>query len=103
MVGVNDFVIKEPPMAGLHKLDARLETARAQAVQSYRAERDSDETRGRTLRQALAALKTAAEREASSENNPHGRHPARRQSPGHLGEIADTLRGVFGEFDNHPG
>ena len=103
VVGVNDFVIKEPPMAGLHKLDARLETARAQAVQSYRAERDSDETRGRTLRQALAALKTAAEREASSENNLMVAilHAVKAQAT--LGEIADTLRGVFGEFDNHPG
>jgi methylmalonyl-CoA mutase N-terminal domain/subunit len=102
VVGVNDFIIKEPPLAGLHKLDARLEMARAQAVVNYRTERDRDETRARAVRGALAALKSSAGAEASGDNNLMAGILQAVKAQATLGEIADTLRAVFGEYDHQP-
>ena len=98
VVGVNDFVIKEPPMQGLHKLDPRLETERAQTVQSYRARRDRE--RGADVHAALSALKQAAQGPQSSDNNLMVAILRAVKTEATLGEIADTLRAVFGEFDH---
>lgn len=98
VVGVNDFVIKEPPMQGLHKLDPQLEIERVQSLQRFRAQRDRD--RGSETQGTLAALRQAAQSEPSSENNLMVAILRAVKADATLGEIADILRSVFGEYDH---
>ena len=103
VVGVNDFVIKEPPMHGLHKLDPRLEQSRSQHIAAARSARDADAARGRDVRQALDALRQAAGAQATGDNNLMVAILRAVKADATLGEIADVLRNVFGEYDHTHG
>ena len=101
VVGVNDYVLsKEEDEAPrrLHHLDPKLESARSAEVQAYRASRDA-----RVTSEALGHLDKAARAEPGSgdESNLVAATLIAVKAGATLGEIADTLRRNFGEYD-HP-
>lgn len=101
VVGVNDYVLsKEEDEAPrrLHHLDPQLESARSAEVQAYRASRDA-----RIANEALCHLDKAARAEPGSgdESNLVAATLIAVKAGATLGEIADTLRRNFGEYD-HP-
>ena len=89
VVGVNDFVVDEPPLTKIHKVDPALEREQAERVRALRARRDPAAARA-----ALGALGAAAR---GTENLlPRILDCVRAFST--VGEIADTLREVFGDY-----
>jgi methylmalonyl-CoA mutase N-terminal domain/subunit len=88
IVGVNDFVVDEPPPAGLHKLDPRLAEAQAARVVDLKRARDPQ-----AAAEALRALGAAAR--ASDNLMPRILGAVRARAT--VGEISDALRAIFGE------
>jgi methylmalonyl-CoA mutase N-terminal domain/subunit len=88
VVGVNEFVVAEPPPPGLLKVSPALEREQAERMGALRARRDRAVAEG-----ALSAL----ERTARGTGNlmPPILDAVRASCT--VGEISDTLRGVFGE------
>jgi len=87
VVGVNDFVVDEPPPENLFQLDPRLVESLAERLDNVRKARDAD---------VASRARDAVERAARGRDNllppildAVGAHVT-------LGEICDTLRGVFG-------
>ncbi|MCS6914404.1 MAG: methylmalonyl-CoA mutase family protein [Myxococcales bacterium] len=97
VVGVNEFREESgaasPPR--LHHLDPHLEATRVQQVRAFRAGRDAARTHA-----ALSALTEAARRPPSGDNNlvVYILHAVNARAT--VGEIADAMRVVFGEYDN---
>jgi methylmalonyl-CoA mutase N-terminal domain/subunit len=91
VVGVNRFQIAEDTPIPTLKIDPATEEAQRQRVQQVRTERNAD-----------AAMKALAEVEkaARSGENLMPRIIAAVESYATLGEIADAMRRVFGEFQN---
>lgn len=89
VVGVNEYVETEPPGGELLRVDAALERAQVARLQAFRAARNDGEVRG-----ALARLQDAA----SGSANTMPCVLAAVQAHATLGEVADTLRGVFGVY-----
>jgi methylmalonyl-CoA mutase N-terminal domain/subunit len=87
VVGVNEFVMDEPPPANLFQVDAAVGQALAERLAVLRRTRD-----GSTAARALEAV----DRAARGRDNllPHILTAVRAQVT--LGEICDTLRKVFG-------
>ncbi len=89
IVGVNHFTNEEPPFEDLLRIDESAQKLQIERLKTYREERDQSQTD-----QALEALKAAAR---GSENlMPRIIHALK--SCATLGEICDTLREVFGEY-----
>jgi methylmalonyl-CoA mutase N-terminal domain/subunit len=89
VVGVNRYTAAEPDRVEVFSLDPALERAQAERVRTVRARRDPE-----AWRAALAAVATAA---ATTDNLvPH--IIAAVEARATVGEIADTLRNVFGEY-----
>jgi methylmalonyl-CoA mutase N-terminal domain/subunit len=89
IVGVNDFVAEEPRTIPTLRIDPQIERSQIARVQSLRSKRDNAKTqsalaelqrRARTSENLLPAILTAVESLAT------------------VGEISDTLRHVFGEY-----
>jgi methylmalonyl-CoA mutase N-terminal domain/subunit len=93
VVGVNEFVMKEPPPKGLLKLSPEAELLRVQEIRSFRAARDEQKTH-----MALRALEQKASRPSAGDNNLLAATLDAVKANATLGEIADTLRNVFGEY-----
>lgn len=93
MVGVNDFVIAEPAVKGLHHLDPQAEADRVAEVRAYRQVREEQ-----TTREALSALTDKASRPSDGENNLTAAILTAVKAQATVGEIADALRQVFGEY-----
>jgi methylmalonyl-CoA mutase N-terminal domain/subunit len=90
VVGVNQFTTEEtggPPR--FMKVDPALERARVEEIRAWRAKRAAA-----PVEEALRALKTAAQGEA----NLVPPTLAAVRAAATLGEVSDTLRGVFGEY-----
>jgi methylmalonyl-CoA mutase N-terminal domain/subunit len=87
VVGVNEFVMDEPPPANLFQVDASVGQALAERLAILRRTRDGS---------AAARALEAVDRAARGRDNllPHILSAVRAQVT--LGEICDTLRGVFG-------
>ena len=87
VVGVNEFVMDEPPPANLFQVDAAVGQALAERLAVLRRTRDSS---------AAARALEAVDRAARGRDNllPHILTAVRAQVT--LGEICDTLRKVFG-------
>jgi methylmalonyl-CoA mutase N-terminal domain/subunit len=87
VVGVNEFVMDEPPPANLFQVDAAVGQALAEGLAVLRRTRDSS---------AAARALEAVDRAARGRDNllPHILTAVRAQVT--LGEICDTLRKVFG-------
>lgn len=93
VVGVNDFVVEEPPHKGLLKISPDAELLRVQQVQAVRAARDSQKTH-----EALRVLKQKASRPPAGDNNLLSATLDAVRQQATVGEIADALREVFGVY-----
>ncbi len=91
VVGVNKFQIAEDTPIPTLKIDPATEEAQKQRVQAVRAERNAD-----VAANALAAVENAAK----SGENLMPRIIAAVESYATLGEIADAMRRVFGEYQD---
>ncbi len=89
IVGVNEFVVEEPPVGSLFRVDERVRDDQAGRLRALRAKRDATavqnalqslEDAARGLENLMPALITAVEAYAT------------------LGEISDVLRKVWGEY-----
>ncbi len=89
VVGVNKFVTPEPPREDVFRVDPRLEEEQVARVRAVRAGRSETEWRA-----AVAAVEDAAR----TEKNLLPPIIAAVEKHATLGEIADTLRAVFGEY-----
>ena len=98
VVGVNDFVIKEPPPRGLHHLDPAGEAHRLAEVAAWRAARDPQATA-----EALRALDRAASTPPRGDNNLVQAILVAVRAGATVGEVADTLRKIYGEYDHQHG
>jgi methylmalonyl-CoA mutase N-terminal domain/subunit len=89
VVGINRYSSDEPDRIEVFSLDADLERAQARRVQAVRAHRDA------------AQWKAALDAVAAAAHGPDNLVPpivAAVEASATVGEIADTLRGVFGEY-----
>jgi len=89
IVGVNKFTIEEEPLKDIFTVDDSIREKQIQKINQVKAERDNEKV--------LMLLKKLEET-AKSDNNLM---PVILESVEHyatLGEVADVLRGVFGEF-----
>ena len=89
VVGVNKFTAKAEAMGEILRVDPKVREERIGELEALRAKRDNA-----AVEKHLAALKAAAE---SGENLMPGFLACVREYAT-LGEICDTLRGVFGEY-----
>lgn len=89
VVGVNGFVEAEAPVEGLLRVDRALEAAQVARLRAFKADRSAD-----AVRDTLDALQQAAAGTA----NTMPLVLAAVEAKATLGEIADTLRGVFGVY-----
>jgi methylmalonyl-CoA mutase, N-terminal domain len=89
VVGVNRFGADQPPAFDVFALDPDVERRQIDKVQALRRDRDDA-----ACREALAAVVTAAQ----GRDNLVPPIIAAVEAKATVGEIADTMRGVFGEF-----
>jgi methylmalonyl-CoA mutase N-terminal domain/subunit len=88
IVGVNKFVVEEPPPTGLLKVKEAVEIAQKKSLAEMKAGRNNGQVKA-----TLAALETAAK--GADNLMPH--ILAAVKSYATLGEIADVFREVFGK------
>ena len=93
VVGVNDFVIKEEPPKGLHHLDPQAEQDRIAEVRAFRKARDEQQTQA-----ALQSLSRKAGQASDGQNNLVVAILDAVKAQATVGEVADALRQVFGEY-----
>ena len=92
IVGVNQFVTEAEPAFETMRVDPRLEEQQVERVRAFRASRAQDATE-----RALSQLKRAA---GGTQNMvPHIVSAVKARAT--LGEIANSLREVFGEHGHH--
>jgi methylmalonyl-CoA mutase, N-terminal domain len=89
VVGVNEFVAEEPREIPTFRIDANVERAQVERLKALRSKRDSIRVNA-----ALTELK----RRAALTENLVPAILAAVEAYATLGEISDTLRGVFGEY-----
>ncbi len=89
IVGVNDFQMDEAAPTDLMKIDEEVEREQRERLTAFKASRSTSDVDA-----ARASLKQAAE--GSDNLMPHILHAVKNKVT--LGEISDTLRGVFGEY-----
>jgi methylmalonyl-CoA mutase N-terminal domain/subunit len=89
VVGVNDFVAEEERTIPTLRIDAEIERTQVARLNALRAKRDSARTKS-----ALGEL----ERRATTKENLLPAILAAVQAYATVGEISDTLRRVFGEY-----
>ncbi len=89
IVGQNKFTIQEPPYDDLLQIDDSVRNEQIKAIEKLKSERNNE-----AVSQALAELKKAAE--GNDNLMPHIIRCVEVYST--LGEIADTMRKVFGEY-----
>jgi methylmalonyl-CoA mutase N-terminal domain/subunit len=98
VVGVNEFVVKEPPPKGLHHQDPQSEARRVAEVAAFRAARDPQATA-----EALRALERDASTPARGDNNLVQAILRAVRIGATVGEVADSLRKIYGEYDHQHG
>ncbi|HXP22722.1 MAG TPA: methylmalonyl-CoA mutase family protein, partial [Candidatus Sulfotelmatobacter sp.] len=89
VVGVNDFIAEDGPQIPTLRIEAEIERSQVARLQALRARRDSAKT--------LAALAELDRRARSSENLLPAILGA-VEAYATVGEISDTLRRVYGEY-----
>ncbi len=89
IVGVNDFIAEEPRTIPTLRIEPEIERSQIARLNALRAKRDSAKTQS-----ALAEL----QRRASSTENLLPAILAAVEAHATVGEISDTLRRVFGEY-----
>ncbi len=90
IVGVNDYKMDEPPLKDILRIDLEIERKQRKKLERVREKRDQ----GR-VNEALAGIKKAAE---TTENLvPHIMDAVKFYAT--VGEVSNTLRQVFGEYE----
>jgi methylmalonyl-CoA mutase N-terminal domain/subunit len=90
IVGVNDFIVEEAPLKDILRINPEIEKKQKMKLQQVKKGRDQGQ-----VTEALAAIKKAAE---TTENLvPHIMGAVKSYAT--VGEISDTLRLVFGEYE----
>jgi methylmalonyl-CoA mutase N-terminal domain/subunit len=89
VVGVNDFIAEDRRTIPTHRVDAEIERRQVLHLEALRAKRDSTKTQS-----ALADL----DRRARNTENLVSAILAAVEAYATVGEISDTLRGVYGEY-----
>lgn len=89
IVGVNKYQLQEPRPEGLLKVDPALEAEQIARLREFKAGRAADE---------VAAARARLEAAARGSDNLMGPIVDAVRSKVTLGEVSDTLRGVFGEY-----
>ncbi|AFD09480.1 acyl-CoA mutase large subunit family protein [Solitalea canadensis] len=89
IVGVNKFQVEEPPLGEVFRVDDSIRTLQIQKLEKLKYERDNEKVRA-----SLEGLKLAAKE--GTNVMPHILQSVENYAT--LGEVADVLRGVFGEF-----
>ncbi len=89
VVGVNEFIAEEERSIPTLRIDPQIEREQVQRVQALRAKRDGGKTEA-----ALAEL----QRRAATKENLLPAILGAVETYATVGEISDTLRGVFGEY-----
>lgn len=89
IVGLNDYILEEPPLSTITRIDLDVEKRQKEKLQKIKKERDS-----KGVEESLAKVKKAAEGEGSL--MPPILNAVKAYAT--VGEITGTLRGVFGEF-----
>ncbi|MGZ3753053.1 MAG: methylmalonyl-CoA mutase family protein, partial [Mucilaginibacter sp.] len=89
IVGVNKFMQNDPPAENVFRVDDSIRVAQSDKLKTLRAERNNE-----AVDTALKALKDAAKGTA----NLVPFILTAVECYATLGEIADTMRGVFGEY-----
>ncbi|KAF0148190.1 MAG: methylmalonyl-CoA mutase [Ignavibacteria bacterium] len=92
VVGVNKFQVKENEPSGLLKIDETVQKEQIEFLNKVRAKRNESE-----VKEKLAALKTAAE----GDSNLMSVILDAVKVYASIGEICNTMRGVFGEYKEH--
>ena len=92
IVGVNQFAVEEPPPSNLLRVNPEVEKLQKQKIDRTKNERDSAQ-----VEKSLKSLKAAAE----GTDNLIPLVMGAVKSYATLGEIADVLREVFGEYREH--
>jgi methylmalonyl-CoA mutase N-terminal domain/subunit len=92
IVGVNEFQKEEPPIEGILKVDDAIEKEQTERLRQLRASRSQAD-----VDQARRALEQAAR--GSDNLMPHILRAVKSRVT--LGEISDTLRDVFGEYQEN--
>jgi methylmalonyl-CoA mutase N-terminal domain/subunit len=90
IVGVNEFIVEEEPFKDVLRINPEVERRQKDKLQKVKEGRDP-----KKVTQALGGVKKAAE---TTENLVPPIMEAVR-SYATVGEISDTLRGVFGEYE----
>jgi methylmalonyl-CoA mutase N-terminal domain/subunit len=90
IVGVNKFQTDDEPSIDLLRVDDSIRQIQSDKLKKLRAERDNE-----AVKSALSKIETAAK--GSDNLMPHIIHAV--ESYATLGEIADTMRRVFGEHE----
>jgi methylmalonyl-CoA mutase N-terminal domain/subunit len=90
IVGVNEFTVDEEPFKDILRINPEIEKRQKEKLEGTRRERDQGQ-----VKQTLEAVRKAAE----TDDNlvPHILHAVKCYAT--VGEISDTLRGVFGEYE----
>ncbi|MGL4596424.1 MAG: methylmalonyl-CoA mutase family protein, partial [Bacteroidia bacterium] len=89
IVGVNKFNVEEKPMDNLFTVDDSIRAMQMEKIRQVKAERDQTQ-----VTQALQAIDAAAR----SEENLMPRILTAVEAYATLGEIADVMRNVYGEY-----
>ncbi len=89
VVGVNEFIAEEERAVPTLRVDPQIEREQVQRVQALRAKRDGGKTKA-----TLAEL----QRRASTKENLLPAILGAVEAYATVGEISDTLRGVFGQY-----
>jgi methylmalonyl-CoA mutase N-terminal domain/subunit len=89
VVGVNEFEIEEEKEIELQRIDPALERSQVERLKALRSKRDAGKWQS-----AINDVKDAA----SSRENLMPRIIAAVEAHATVGEIADAMRGVFGEY-----
>jgi methylmalonyl-CoA mutase N-terminal domain/subunit len=89
VVGINDFVTEETRAVPIQKIDEELERRQVERVTALRVRRDAE---------AHATALRGVEDAAQSGENVMPRIVGAVEAYATVGEIADVLRGVFGEY-----
>jgi methylmalonyl-CoA mutase, N-terminal domain len=91
VVGMNAYTTDEPPVEDIHEVDLKLQDEQIAFLRKVRNERDNE-----AVREKRTALKHAAEGDANL--MPYILDAVRVYTS--VGEICDTLREVFGEYQD---
>jgi len=90
IVGVNEFTIEEAPLKDILRINPEVEQKQKEKLNGVKKQREPGQ-----VTRALAAIKKAAE---TAENlTPHIVDAVKSYAT--VGEISDTLRAVFGEYE----